>query len=387
MNYEIKSKPMEKWDSRFVDLSRYVSEWSKDPKAKVGAVVVAKRGGAVSIGYNIALIGGDYCYPTAFSLGVKIKNTGSCTTTYSWKVEKEAGNLELNLQGNSGTVTLKPGGKPFSGSVGVSFAANGPQEGTAKFKLTVTSRRMSDVSTSATVTATPSQSLVVVGRSHINSKALYSKWDDFPADFQYPDISGGVLTFEYGTHNPAAYGFFILGAYKLGDVGGTPSKNGKYRMWSRITLKGCCTDGKIKRLYVASKDSDAGFEPGGFQGTGLFGPIVLERINDSRFKFSYDFYGHPSLGIPADDPLIGPEVGMQQVRSRTSNDIWHLITGEITCDSGNALKATLKLYGSDFPTHEVFVNKVLVDTHLQTAISDLWKPLPGQPERVNGVLP
>ena len=43
---------MEKWDRRFVELSKYVSEWSKDPNAKVGAVVVAERGGAMTLGYN-----------------------------------------------------------------------------------------------------------------------------------------------------------------------------------------------------------------------------------------------------------------------------------------------------------------------------------------------
>lgn len=52
MQFDVKSKPMEKWDCRFVELSKFVSEWSKDPSAKVGAVVVAKRGGAVSLGYN-----------------------------------------------------------------------------------------------------------------------------------------------------------------------------------------------------------------------------------------------------------------------------------------------------------------------------------------------
>lgn len=48
----IRSKPMNKWDSRFCELARFVSEWSKDPNAKVGAVVFSKRGGGISIGYN-----------------------------------------------------------------------------------------------------------------------------------------------------------------------------------------------------------------------------------------------------------------------------------------------------------------------------------------------
>lgn len=43
---------MAKWDLRFCELAQFVAEWSKDPNAKVGAVVFSKRGGDVSIGYN-----------------------------------------------------------------------------------------------------------------------------------------------------------------------------------------------------------------------------------------------------------------------------------------------------------------------------------------------
>lgn len=43
---------MEKWDVRFCELAKFVSEWSKDPRSKVGAVVCSGRGGDISIGYN-----------------------------------------------------------------------------------------------------------------------------------------------------------------------------------------------------------------------------------------------------------------------------------------------------------------------------------------------
>ena len=52
MEFLIQSKPMSKWDRRFCELAKYVSEWSKDQDAKVGAVVFSKRGGEISIGYN-----------------------------------------------------------------------------------------------------------------------------------------------------------------------------------------------------------------------------------------------------------------------------------------------------------------------------------------------
>lgn len=52
MTLFIKSKPMAKWDQRFCELAQFVAEWSKDPNAKVGAVVFSRRGGDISIGYN-----------------------------------------------------------------------------------------------------------------------------------------------------------------------------------------------------------------------------------------------------------------------------------------------------------------------------------------------
>lgn len=52
MEFKIASKPISKWDKRFVELAKYISEWSKDPNAKVGAVLYSKKGGNISIGYN-----------------------------------------------------------------------------------------------------------------------------------------------------------------------------------------------------------------------------------------------------------------------------------------------------------------------------------------------
>jgi dCMP deaminase len=44
--------PMKKWDVRFCKLAKYISKWSKDPNAKVGAVLVSNKGGRISVGYN-----------------------------------------------------------------------------------------------------------------------------------------------------------------------------------------------------------------------------------------------------------------------------------------------------------------------------------------------
>jgi dCMP deaminase len=40
------------WDIRFLELSDYISEWSKDDKRKVGVVIVDDQKRVVSLGYN-----------------------------------------------------------------------------------------------------------------------------------------------------------------------------------------------------------------------------------------------------------------------------------------------------------------------------------------------
>lgn len=41
-----------KWDRRFFDLAEAVAEWSKDPKAKVGAVLLDALSWTIALGYN-----------------------------------------------------------------------------------------------------------------------------------------------------------------------------------------------------------------------------------------------------------------------------------------------------------------------------------------------
>jgi dCMP deaminase len=41
-----------RWDVRFIKLAKHVSEWSKDPSTKVGAVIVDLNRRVVSTGYN-----------------------------------------------------------------------------------------------------------------------------------------------------------------------------------------------------------------------------------------------------------------------------------------------------------------------------------------------
>ena len=41
-----------KWHKRFLELAKFISNWSKDPSTKVGAVIVDKDNRIVSTGYN-----------------------------------------------------------------------------------------------------------------------------------------------------------------------------------------------------------------------------------------------------------------------------------------------------------------------------------------------
>lgn len=43
MEFLIESKPMNKWDVRFCELAKHVSQWSKDPNAQVGAALFSKK--------------------------------------------------------------------------------------------------------------------------------------------------------------------------------------------------------------------------------------------------------------------------------------------------------------------------------------------------------
>jgi dCMP deaminase len=41
-----------KWDNRYMNIAREVSQWSKDPSSKIGAVAVDNKGHILCTGYN-----------------------------------------------------------------------------------------------------------------------------------------------------------------------------------------------------------------------------------------------------------------------------------------------------------------------------------------------
>jgi dCMP deaminase len=52
MNLQNWDNDLRKWDSRFLDLAKLVSTWSKDPSTKVGSVIADQNNRIVSLGYN-----------------------------------------------------------------------------------------------------------------------------------------------------------------------------------------------------------------------------------------------------------------------------------------------------------------------------------------------
>lgn len=48
----MKQSTIDKWDRRYFGLAKRISVWSKDPKAKVGAVLLDRYGWPIALGYN-----------------------------------------------------------------------------------------------------------------------------------------------------------------------------------------------------------------------------------------------------------------------------------------------------------------------------------------------
>jgi dCMP deaminase len=48
----MKKSTVDKWDRRYFGLAKRIANWSKDPKAKVGAVLLNRQGWPIALGYN-----------------------------------------------------------------------------------------------------------------------------------------------------------------------------------------------------------------------------------------------------------------------------------------------------------------------------------------------
>ncbi|MFO0996475.1 MAG: SRPBCC family protein [Alphaproteobacteria bacterium] len=55
--YRLRGLFMDKWDRRYLDVCEIAAEWSKDPRAKVGAIVADRHRRVVALGYNGFAVG------------------------------------------------------------------------------------------------------------------------------------------------------------------------------------------------------------------------------------------------------------------------------------------------------------------------------------------
>jgi hypothetical protein len=151
----------------------------------------------------------------------------------------------------------------------------------------------------------------------------------------------------------------------------TDAKDTHYRLYSARTFTVSCNGGNIVTVVPSPIDTDSGKECIPRTSACLQAPVLLvsgvtaRLVSPTVFEFSWMAKGRPNLGA---------EPGMQMVCPRTSVYIWHQVSGRIEC-SGGEPKVAIRLTGSQFPSHRVFVNGVLrPPTIPQGPFSNLWVP-------------
>jgi hypothetical protein len=154
----------------------------------------------------------------------------------------------------------------------------------------------------------------------------------------------------------------------------TPDKDGGYRLYTRINVVVCCKGNTITS-FSAKTDKDGGNELPFIDGTisldgGPFTAAPTIRLLPSFLLVVWRGWGRPNL-------LAEP--GMQAVALRTSVNIWH--KGEIwlQCNKGRGTYSIKSFFGSQFPSHRLWVNGMRKRNVPQGPFSDLWTPKPGDP--------
>ncbi len=86
------------------------------------------------------------------------------------------------------------------------------------------------------------------------------------------------------------------------------------------------------------------------------------RVNNSTLRIDWAFYGRPHAF--AEPPLAA-------VARRTGKWIWHRVDGFVTCVNDVAVPR-INVSGSGFPSHRLWINRVLRQTLPQGPFSNLW---------------
>lgn len=147
------------------------------------------------------------------------------------------------------------------------------------------------------------------------------------------------------------------------------SDDGHSRFRVAVTVKFSCACGRAWRDSYDLPDVTAGKE-------GPFLGFVSVRgydavANGSVLTVSWNTVGRPNA-------FVQPSFWL--VRPRRATQIWHRVTVQITCDQNNQAKySLLKLVGSKFPSHVLFVDGIEKARIPQGPFSGLWTANPDDP--------
>lgn len=146
----------------------------------------------------------------------------------------------------------------------------------------------------------------------------------------------------------------------------------RYRLYSSRSFTVTCSNGRIVTVVPTPIVTDAGTECIPRTSACLQPPpLVLSGVTagmtaPNTFEFSWTAKGRPHLAA---------EPAFQAVCPRTSVYIWHTIQGRIQCGGGDARLDIVRLVGSRFPSHRVFVNGAIRSPGVaQGPFSNLWVP-------------
>ena len=171
--------------------------------------------------------------------------------------------------------------------------------------------------------------------------------------FPFPGITLGVDDLVFPDWFPRDD--IAISLYNKKENPESDAMDGQYRLYARYRIEACCCDG-IGSLSTSVTAIDGGNEiPYVFDGT--------INAGTGTTPGSLKSWGRPNRTLP--------EQSFQLLYPRQSQNIWNQIQPSVSCDQGPELK--LKLSGSGFPSHRLWVDGVRVGNIVQGDINLLWQ--------------
>ena len=224
----------------------------------------------------------------------------------------------------------------------------------------------------------------LAGKSYINTTSMGSLWwrtgaGLFPFSVAYSvQVPGSYVPWL----SNARLAFFWGLSYYTEAFNQNPTNDyadGKYRLYTKISISFCCSKSKMKNFKVLSTNTDSGVELQ-YQGAPIAkGSIFMEyniySLGESGVRIDWEGWGRPNDII---EPIF------QWVGIRTSKNIWHHYTLDFRCVGDGVSYEKHQIRVSRFPSHKLFLNGDMIDYQPQGVFSDLWFP---DPSRSTFVIP